>query len=67
MAWTDAEELRIEAIEELLNQVQIAISNLASKAQFTQFTLIRQAEIDALTTRVTALESQLALLQNQIG
>lgn len=67
MSFSDAEELRIEAIEELLNQVQTAIKNLASKAQFTQFTLIRQAEIDALTTRVTALESQLALLQNQIG
>ena len=67
MSLSDAEELRIEAIEELLNQVQTAIKNLASKAQFTQFTLIRQAEIDALTTRVTALESQLALLQNQIG
>jgi polyhydroxyalkanoate synthesis regulator phasin len=66
MAWTDSETARVVAIEELLNQVQTAIQNLASKAQMRQLLLLKQAEVDALTTRVASLEAQLTVLQNSL-
>lgn len=67
MSFTAAENTRITAIEELLNQVQIAITNLMSKQQMKQLLLIKQAEIDTLTQRVEALETQVATLQSSIG
>lgn len=67
MAWSDAEEARILAIEEIVNQLQVAVLNLMSKQQMRQLLLLKQNEIDALTTRVVALESQLTILQNSLG
>ena len=67
MAWTDAEEQRIETIEEVLNNANTAISNLASKKQMSQLILVKQAQIDSLTERVAALESQLQVLQNRLA
>lgn len=67
MAWTAAESQRVEAIEEMLNSLQIAINNLASKQQLRQLLLIRQEEIDSLKLRVTDLETQVAALQSQLG
>jgi polyhydroxyalkanoate synthesis regulator phasin len=64
MAWTDAETNRIEAIEDMLNKLQVAINNLASKKQMQQLLLLKQNEIDSLTQRVVTLESQITLLQN---
>jgi polyhydroxyalkanoate synthesis regulator phasin len=66
MAWTDAEEQRIETLEEVVNDLQTAASNLASKQQMQQMLLIKQAEIDALTERVAALESQVTVLQGTL-
>jgi len=66
MSWSTAEETRIEAIEEVLTNVQQAINNLMSKLQYRQLVLLKQTEIDALTTRVEALESQVTVLQNEI-
>jgi polyhydroxyalkanoate synthesis regulator phasin len=67
MAWTAAEEARIVAIEEMLNSIQTAITNLASKQQMKQLIYIRQSEMEALTARVTSLEAEVATLQGQIG
>lgn len=64
MAWTDAEKDRVEAIETQLNKVQVAIKNLASKLQLRQLLLLKQTEIDSLTTRVADLERMVAILQN---
>lgn len=66
MAFTDAESIRIIAIEEAVNDVQTAVNNLASKQQMRQLLLIKQSEIDALTQRVAALETQVQVLQNRI-
>lgn len=67
MAWTAAEITRVEAIEEMLNAIQVAIGNLASKAQMRQLLLIRQTELDNLIARISSLETQIATLQNNLG
>ncbi len=66
MAFTDAEEIRIQAIEEMINRLQTAISNTMSKQQMRQLLLLKQNEIDALTTRVATLESAIQVLQSSI-
>jgi polyhydroxyalkanoate synthesis regulator phasin len=64
MALTNSQlEERILLIEEKLNEMQVAINNMATKAQLKQFTHIRQTEVDDLKARVTDLESQIAVLQ----
>lgn len=57
-------EARLNAIEKAINEIQIAITNLASMAQLRQLNVIKQAEINDLKERVTRLESELQVLQN---
>jgi polyhydroxyalkanoate synthesis regulator phasin len=66
MAWTTAETTRIQAIETVLNSLQLSIANLMSKAQYRQLLLLKQADITDLQNRVIALESQIQTLQNKI-
>jgi len=66
MSFNNAENNRILLIEEVLNQLQTAVNNLISKKQLQQLMLIRQEEIEALKTRMTALETQVTLLQSSI-
>jgi polyhydroxyalkanoate synthesis regulator phasin len=65
MAFTAAEESRINAIEVLLTKAQTAITNLASQKQLRTLVVLKQKEIDDLTVRVTALESQVTALQSK--
>ena len=65
-SWTDAETRRIEAIEELINQLQIVVKNLVTKEQFRQLLLIRQSEIEELQRTVASLTTQISVLQDQI-
>jgi polyhydroxyalkanoate synthesis regulator phasin len=67
MAWTDSETARINTLEDVVNDLQTAITNLMSKLQMRQLLMLKQAEIDALTARVEALETQLTTLQNSLG
>lgn len=67
MAWTAAEEARILAIEQMLNNLQTAVRNLASKQQIRQLLLLKQTEVDNLTSRVAELEVLVAVLQQQIS
>ena len=53
-------------VEELLNQVQTAITNLAAKETVQQLLLIKQTEITELQNRVKSLETQVALLQQSL-
>ena len=66
MAWTDNESQRISMIEEVINDMQVAMKKFMTKQQLQALLLIKQTEIDSLTNRVTALESQLAILQAKI-
>lgn len=66
MAWTDNEEKRVTMIEEVLNDLQIAMTKVMTKQQMQQLLLIKQTEIDSLTQRIAALESQIAILQAKI-
>lgn len=66
MALTDAELTRIAAIETMLNTVQTALNRMVSQTQMRQLLLVKQAEVDALTARVAALEAQVLALQSKI-
>lgn len=63
MPWSANEDARVVAIERALNKLNTAVKNLAPKADLNAYTLIRQREIDALTTRIATLEEQVRLLQ----
>jgi polyhydroxyalkanoate synthesis regulator phasin len=67
MAFSDSENARVLAIEDMLNKLQIAVNNLASKRQLSQLTMLKQSTIDNLVERVTTLESQIKTLQSSIG
>lgn len=63
MSWTDAEKKRIEAIESMMNKIQTAVGLLASQTQLRSLSALRQKEINDLTSRIVALESQVSILQ----
>lgn len=63
MSFTPAETQRIEAIELMLNKLQDLITKLASQKQLRSIVVLKQNEINDLTARVAALESQIAILQ----
>lgn len=54
---------RIEMIEQKLDEIQIALNNLASKSQMKALLNIRQSEIEDLQTRVSTLESKVEILE----
>lgn len=66
MSLTAYEEARIALIEEVLNELQVATSNLAAKQQVRQLILLRQTEIDSLTTRVAELERLITILEQRM-
>lgn len=67
MAFTDAEETRIQTLEETVNELSTIVKqNLASKLEMRQLLLIKQTEIDALRREVDALQSQLTTLQKRL-
>ena len=68
MALTNEQlQTRIEAIEEVLNNVQTALNNLANKAQLKALLNIRQAEIEQLKIDVASLKTQVAALQEDFN
>lgn len=67
MAMTDTEKAQVLAIEEAVNQLYIVVDNLAAKKQLQQLMLLIQGEYTTLTNRVTALESEVSILQNKLS
>ena len=65
MAFSAAEESRIINIERRINALSEAVKNLSPKEDLVRYSTIRQAEIESLTTRIAALETQLRLLQSR--
>lgn len=63
MAWSSEETARVQAIETKINEMQVAINKLASRAQLKQLLNIRQSEIQELQQDVTDLQSQVEALQ----
>lgn len=64
MAWTATEELRIQRIEQKLNDVQTALNNVAPKRMVKSLSNIRQAEIDDLKTAIAELTQRVTDLEN---
>lgn len=53
---------RILAIEEAIADLETTITNLATRTQLNNLLNLRQGEIEDLKTRMTVLESAVALL-----
>jgi hypothetical protein len=58
-------DVELDAIKKVLNNVQVAITNLGSKAQLRQLTLLMQKDIEDLQARVASLEANVILLQQK--
>lgn len=54
----------LNQIYKLLNDLQVTTTNLASKAQLKQLTLLIQKEVADHENRITSLEAQLKLIQD---
>lgn len=54
---------RIVELEEAFEELATSMNNLVSRRTVNAAIALKQQEIDALTTRVTQLESQIAVLQ----
>ena len=59
-------ECRLTTVEEVMNRVQTAMTNLASQEQLRRINLIRQTEIDDLKGLITDLQNELALVKNEV-
>jgi len=59
-------EEKIDFLTKILNNVQVAITNLAAKEQLKQLTLLKQKDIDDLKNRVSDLENEVSLLKQQV-
>lgn len=66
MSLTDAELQRLTAIEEAINSLQIAVSNLATKLMVRQLELLRQRDLDSMETRIGELEAIISVLQRAL-
>lgn len=56
----------LDDIVRVLNDVQTAITKLASKKQLEQLNFINQSKIDDLLSRMTEVEAQIVVIQNLI-
>ena len=66
MALSDAELQRLTAIEEAINNLQIAVSNLATKQMVRHLELLRQRDLDSLETKIAEVEAIVKVLQRAL-
>ena len=55
---------RVFATEKVIEALQEALTNVASIDQLRQILLIKQTDIDELTSRITALEGRVTALES---
>jgi polyhydroxyalkanoate synthesis regulator phasin len=60
-------ELRLQAIEEALDQLWVVIQNTISKEQFNRLNVVRQKQVVNLQDRITALTTTLTDLQDTVN
>lgn len=58
---------RVEFLEAVINNLINALSRFATLDQVNQLTLIRQTEIDNMSTRLTAAENEIEQLGNLLA
>lgn len=59
MAWTDAEEKRVQRIEQTLAEHARAIQNLAAKRQLSHLSTLIQRDLEELRTQLSSLQAQM--------
>jgi polyhydroxyalkanoate synthesis regulator phasin len=59
------QEMRM--VTDVINKMQIAITNLATSEELRKLTLMKQKELESLTTKVDALWAQVQSLAAQIN
>lgn len=64
MSFTASEEIRIQAIERKLNDIQVALNRLATRKEMKALATVRQQEIIELQAEVDTLQSQVQTLQS---
>jgi len=57
---------RLRTTERVLNDVQIAINNLASLEQLRQINLIRQKDIDTMKQDIENIRDELELVKGEV-
>jgi hypothetical protein len=57
---------QVIALENMVNIIQAAMNNLATKQQLNSLLSIRQVDIESLKSRVTTLETQMASLDARV-
>lgn len=67
MSFTQAEEARIAALERVVNKMQGLMVKFPSQTQFHQLIVMYEKQLDDLTNRVAALESQITILQDNLS
>ncbi len=57
---------KVEAIVKAINDIQVAITNLASKKQLEQLNFLNQREISDLKDRIAAAEADIQFVKDQL-
>jgi hypothetical protein len=59
-------QIRVTLLEEMLNKVQVALTNTATLNQLRQILLIKQSELEDLRADYTSLKNRVDILQEEI-
>ena len=57
---------KVEAIVKAINDIQVAITNLAAKKQLEQLNFLNQREISDLKDRMAAAEADIQFVKDQL-
>ena len=57
---------RVSLLEEVVNLMQIAFTNVASLEAVNEIILLKQRDMASLQTSITAVEAQIALIKAEV-